>query len=417
MKIVFVADISSPIASNWVRYFVDSGDQVEVISQFPPVAGQLPAVRVHYTPLLMSWIYAYSATGMARKKNEQRAQRSSKQLVSAILRNLNSRLGLQQLWYGYGGPIDAMRLSSYVQKLIDDIKPDIVHGMRIPMEGETIRRLKGYPVILSIWGNDLTLWAEKYDGHRRLTVEALQRADALHADCRRDIALARKFGYSETKPTLVSPSGAGIHLGDSLDQSLVMQWRQQLGLSQDVEVVVNPRGVRDYIRTEEYLRAIPKILQLRPNTVFVSIGVAGNPHVMRLVNELGIGHAIRLLPTITQTDLAAIFHLSSLTVSPSIHDGTPNTLLEGMAYGAFPLAGNIESVREWITHGENGLLFDATDPDSVAAAVVMALNSADLRESARTINRALIAERADHDVCMQRAREFYRQIIAAWEGH
>lgn len=54
--------------------------------------------------------------------------------------------------------------------------------------------------------------------------------------------------------------------------------------------------------------------------------------------------------------MAELFRLSSVAVSPSLHDGTPNTLLEAMDCGCIIVTGDIESVREWINDGENGSL-------------------------------------------------------------
>ena len=51
-----------------------------------------------------------------------------------------------------------------------------------------------------------------------------------------------------------------------------------------------------------------------------------------------------------------------MTVSPSTHDGTPNTLLEGMACGSFPIVGDLESLREWIEPGLTGSWWIPTTP-------------------------------------------------------
>ena len=74
-------------------------------------------------------------------------------------------------------------------------------------------------------------------------------------------------------------------------------------------------------------------------------------------------------------DMAAQFRRAQIVASPSLHDGTPNTLLEGIACGCFPVAGDLESIREWITPKENGLLFDPKDPQSIAAALISALEN------------------------------------------
>ena len=109
--------------------------------------------------------------------------------------------------------------------------------------------------------------------------------------------------------------------------------------------------------------------------------------------------------------MAETFRRAQIVASPSIHDGTPNTLLEGMACGCFPIAGDLESIREWITPHENGLLFDPTDPQSIAVGILTAIQNKNLREKAAGLNQEMIATRAEYRQNMQRAEEFYRQVV------
>ena len=108
--------------------------------------------------------------------------------------------------------------------------------------------------------------------------------------------------------------------------------------------------------------------------------------------------------------MANIFRLADVMVSPSDHDGTTNAMLEAMACGVFPVVGNIESVREWIDHDVNGFLCDQGNPESIADAIVNALNRPQLRESAKQINQRLIAERAEYTSVMARAESFYGDV-------
>jgi glycosyltransferase involved in cell wall biosynthesis len=109
--------------------------------------------------------------------------------------------------------------------------------------------------------------------------------------------------------------------------------------------------------------------------------------------------------------MAETFRRAQIVASPSIHDGTPNSLLEGLACGCFPVAGDLESIREWITPGENGLLFDSTDPQSVAHALLAAIENKNLREQAAGLNQNIIATRAEYRQNMKRAAEFYEGML------
>ena len=128
------------------------------------------------------------------------------------------------------------------------------------------------------------------------------------------------------------------------------------------------------------------------------------------VNKLGIEGNVTLLPLLSQKDLWKEFARSTLSVSISTHDGTPNTLLEAMALGCFPICGDIESIHEWITPGQNGLLVNPADPESLAAAILTALEDADMRSSAAAFNRKLIHDNASIERTQQKISAFYIQM-------
>jgi glycosyltransferase involved in cell wall biosynthesis len=158
---------------------------------------------------------------------------------------------------------------------------------------------------------------------------------------------------------------------------------------------------------------MPFILQQVPEAFFIAIGMQGNPVAERCIRKLGIGDSVRLLPTVAHEQLARLFSASEVSVSPSSHDGTPNTLLESMACGCFPILGNIESVREWIIDGENGLLCDESDPKSLACCVIRALQNPALRTAAAHINGDLIRTRANRALVMPQAEALYEEVLEA----
>jgi len=138
----------------------------------------------------------------------------------------------------------------------------------------------------------------------------------------------------------------------------------------------------------------------------------GEAQASQWIEELEIAHAVELLPPLAHAQMADGFRRAQIVASPSIHDGTPNTLLEGIACGCFPVAGDLESVREWITPGENGLLFDPTSAQSTADAIVAAIDDKSLRQKAADLNQNIIATRAEYQANMQRVEDFYGKAVA-----
>jgi glycosyltransferase involved in cell wall biosynthesis len=110
--------------------------------------------------------------------------------------------------------------------------------------------------------------------------------------------------------------------------------------------------------------------------------------------------------------MAKLFRRSQISVSITTHDGTPNTLLEAMACGCFPIAGDIQSLREWITSGVNGLLVDPGDPYALAMAIQKVISQPEMRTKAREENLQMVNERAEYKSIMHTAVEFYGRLIS-----
>lgn len=302
--------------------------------------------------------------------------------------------------------IQARRLGSrHVSRLIRMHGPAFVHALRIPFEGVAAAAAvpTDLPFVVSIWGNDLTLHAGRSATVRRATTAVLRRADALLADCHRDIGMAVELGYSERKPTAVIPGGGGVPL------DLLQRARPRTGSSELVKVI-NPRGYRTYVQTFKFLEALALLRERGVPLDVTCVGLQGIPAVERHVRLLGLEPCVRLTPVLPQPQLWAELAQADIMVSPTTHDGTPNSLLEAMAVGLFPVAGRLESTSEWVTHGGNGLLVDPTDPESIAAAIAQAARSPELRLQAQSINYEIVRLRASRDSARETLRDFYRSL-------
>ena len=382
MRLLFVADGRSPIAQNWIRHFAyqaDRRDEVFLASTFA-CSVDFPLNGLEIVPVAFS----------AYKKATQRPG-------TAPARTVGLRTAIRQ-WFG---PITIRRASDRLRGFIERVKPDLVHAMRIPYEGMLAAdAYTGVPLIVSSWGNDFTLHAPSTPLMDHYTRWTMQVADALHADCYRDVRLAREWGLDEKKPALVAPGNGGIRT------DIFCPPVQPI----EEPVIINPRGIRPYVRNDMFFKAIPLVLEKQPGAKFIFAVMAGESQARQWIQELNIANAVELLPSLSQAQMADTFRRAQVVASPSIHDGTPNSLLEAMACGCFPVAGDLESIREWITHGENGLLFDSNDPRSIANAILAAIGNKTLRTRATGLNQEMIAARAEYKHNMQRVEEFYGKV-------
>jgi glycosyltransferase involved in cell wall biosynthesis len=408
MKLCFLVDARSPIAQNWIEHFIRRGYEVHVISSYRCRTDTLPGATVHQFPIAFSQLSRISHNGtFASQKRRSLVSRGLASLRTGTLSRFSQEA------FSWLGPLEVTRHVEAAHDLIRQIAPDMVHAMRIPFEGILAAKATPpeIPLLVSVWGNDFTLFASRNPLLARQTRACLERADALHCDCQRDLDLAmHSWSFQANKPAAVLPGAGGIQSSLFYPGKADVALRRRLNISDDASVIINPRGFRPYVRNDIFFQAVPIVLSAFPQVVFICTGMQGSPVAERWVRRLGIEKSVRLLPSVQRHEMAELFRLAWVTVSPSIHDGTPNTLLEAMACGCFPVAGDIESVREWITNGVNGLLCDPTDAGSLARALIRAVGDGQLREAARQHNACLIAERADYDKVMKQAEALYSTL-------
>jgi len=387
MRILFVADGRSPTAINWIRYFVERGDEVALATTFA-CQPNLKINRLDSVPVAFSGVKPAATGAPARRSGMWGAS------------TLQLRTSIRQ-WLG---PLTIPRAARQLQDIIRQFQPDLVHAMRIPYEGMLAARATCLvPLAVSVWGNDFTLHAPSTPLMGYYTRNTLDMADALLADCQRDIILGRKWGFAPSKPFLVIPGSGGVRADVFFPPAD----------PPEIPLVVNPRGFRSYVRNDTFFHAIPLVLRKKADARFICPTMAGERQVLEWIEKLGIGASVELPGSCPQHQLAALFRSAQVVVSPTIHDGTPNSLLEAMACGCFPVAGDLESIREWITPGENGLLVDVGDPQALADAILCGLNEPALRKQAARINEALIAGQAEYTNGMAGAAEFYKTLTSS----
>lgn len=398
IRILFIADGRSPIARGWIEPLVQRGHEVHLATTFP--AQSLPGLAtIHQVNV------GFSQFG----RREGAAVRPP---------GGASRIGLRALIKHWLGPLTILPAAWKLKEVVNSIEVDIVHALRIPFEGMLAANARlDMPVILSVWGNDFTLHARSSPWMKRQTHIAVSRADGLLADCRRDIRMAAEWGLRAGVPTIVAPGGGGIdrelfHPFTSVklpDESPVKTVLKRVPM--DAPVVINPRGFRAYVRNDTFFRSLLPILEAHPGTHFLMPGMEGESQATRWIDDLMIGGQAHTLPTLTSPEMAALYARSWIVVSPSEHDGTPNTFLEAIACGCFPVVGDLESLREWIEPGKNGILFDPSDARRLAEVVSAVIADPGRRAVAQDLNRELVKRRADRTTVTDNIEDFYRSIL------
>jgi hypothetical protein len=388
VNLLIIADGRSPITRRWIRMLQPLNYTINLVSTYPcqPVDGVNETILF---PVAFAGLSGSQAGGGAR---------GGRKVVSRYR-------GLAATLRHWLGPLTITHAEKDYLELLNRLQPDLVHALRIPYEGMLASRTPtGIPLVISTWGNDFTYHAISNGVMGSATRRALLRADGLISDTVRDLRIARAWSFNPAKPAVSVPGNGGIDLAEieNITQGIdpAVPWQ-----------VINPRGFRSgSVRNDTFFKSIPLILSLYPEVQFICPWMAGQPEALSWVNRLRILDNVSLLPMISQAELWREFARSLVSVSVSEHDGTPNSLLEAIAIGCLPVCGDIESIREWIRNGENGILVDPADAYALAEAVQRGIMDEEFRRAAAARNREIIRERAEITIVRQKVAEFYQRM-------
>lgn len=399
MRLAFIADSRSSHTQNWLRYFVGIGDEVLLMSTFP--GPEIPGVKSRFLP------------GLFRIRNTliNGTHVSSSKLKSGILRFVflsDYSKVIFSVWQ-QARALDLLLQVRQAQKVLKEFHPDLVHALRIQNEGYVGGWAKYHPLIMSSWGSDFVYVAKKYPVHSILTRLVTRKPDAFIADCLRDVRLAHAYGLPTTVPTRCFPGNGGI------DQALFHPVNMDLRARE--RIILYTRGYSPFARIDVLLEAF-KIMLVRKPSHLTKLVLLVPREVMSMVDHmrqnLGLSKlCIQVRTSVSQAEMVHLLQTAAVSVSPMESDGTPISMLEAMACGAFPVMSDLESIREWIIHGHNGLLFNPDNPEELAACLEEAIDNVPMRQSAQEVNAQLINDRADYVKVMPQVREFYQMVARA----
>lgn len=399
--ILLIADGRSPTTRSWIRLLSGQFQHITLVSSYvcdPPK----DVDDFELLPLALARWSGSQAGDKPGSRTETGMRRMAGRFRAPFLR-LRNMLGLSTL------PAATRKLA----KLSEQLKPDLVHALRIPFEGMAAMGLPGkIPLAVSVWGNDLTFHAHTNRWMMELTKQCLIRADGLAADTRRDLRLGASMGSRPDISTLLAPGGGGVDLNE-IDQAIrTGKDKRAEQVPSGRRVLVNPRGFRPgSVRNDVFFEAIRLAAQALPDLLALCPGMKGQIEAENALERLGLHEHLLLMPRLSQPDLWHLFSKAELLVSVSQHDGTPNSFLEGIACGLFPVTGDIESMREWIRPGVNGLLAPPDNPEAVCEAVLTAMQNFDLRKAAAEWNQKNLLPQVDRKAVRERTLDFYGRIL------
>ena len=360
-KICYLGGAISIHVQRWANYFAEHGWEVHIITKEPAKNGLHPNIKQHFSPAFFP----------------------------QSIHKLNFPIHLHN-----------------INKLINLIKPDVVHAISIESYGAYTGFIKSKAIVLTGWGfkhtitsNGLQKWIEQ---------RALKKADVVWVGSQALKDAIAKYGCDENK-VVVIPWGVNAKMfNPDINGSEV---RQKLDLDGS-HVVISARCFETYTDIGCLINAIPDVLKVLPDSRFIIAGSGSLEHELKqLTKDLGVWDSVRFVGEIPHPKLPVYFRAADIYVATSLMDSSSVSLLDAMACGLPVVVTNALSNDEWVENGKNGFIVPMKDPKSLAEKIIYLLKHPELMEKFGKRNREIIVERTDEENVMGKIEKIYKELI------
>jgi glycosyltransferase involved in cell wall biosynthesis len=291
------------------------------------------------------------------------------------------------------------------ETFLKEVQPDIVHSFVMYMSCapilEVMKKHRHIKWIYSAWGNDLYFYHNNTARLREIKA-CLPHINYMFADCKRDINIAKKYGF-KGESLGAFPGGGGYNLNELTKLRMPFKARNTLLV----------KGYEHHFgRCNVVLEALLILKELLSQYQILVYG--DNEIVQKFVNEndLDSWSNFRLLGKISQEELFKLKGEALIYIGNSISDGMPNTLLEAIIMGAFPIQSNPGgATEEIIEHSKNGLLIqNPVDSKHIKEMLEYALSNSAILEEAFVYNLDL-SKSLDFETIKSKVLKAYNSIL------
>lgn len=291
-----------------------------------------------------------------------------------------------------------------LEQIINEIQPDVVHSFE--MQGcsypilKTMNKFPKLKWIYSCWGNDLYYY-QQFSSHLKKIKQVLLRVNFLHTDCERDYKLAKALGF-KGKYLGIIPGGTGYKIADLIRHKRPINERK----------IILIKGYQNLFGRG--LNSVKAIEKLQFETKDFSIVIFGaHKEVMEYVDNNQLPFQVYHRHELTLDQLLKLMGKALIYIGNNISDGMPNTLLEAIVMGAFPIQSNPGGVTEEIIHhGGNGFLIENPENvNEIKYLILQAITNQTLIEKAFEINIDVAEKRLDYETNKIKVMDIYENSI------
>lgn len=313
MIICYLSDANSVHTKKWCNFFKDKGYKVHVISLN---YGEIPGVKVHSFDV-----------------NLDKIQKGN--LVKKI---------------------SYITYYKKVKKLIQQIKPDILHAHYATSYG-LLGALSGfYPYIISVWGSDVYDFPKGSFIKRKVLQYNLSKADIILSTSK---VMAKETSHYTNKNIEITPFGVDIDLFKPVE-----------GKYEDKEKIVvgTVKTLEEKYGIQYLIKAFARLKDKYDNVKLEIAGIGSQKEfLVNLCKELNISKDVEFLGFINQSEVIKAFNRFDIAVFPSTLDSESFGVaaVEAQACGTPVIVSNVGGLPEATCPEKSSLLVQKKNVDQI----------------------------------------------------
>jgi hypothetical protein len=293
--------------------------------------------------------------------------------------------------------------SRSLKRLLNKVKFHHIHAFEIQGAGYLLddideNLIKNSKVIVTNWGSDIYYFG-RYPDHKESIKSILSKADYYSAECIRDYALAKDFGFKGIDLPCI-PNAGGFHIAPRGFDYIPPSLRKQ--------VLVKGYG-GTFGRADLPIALIPQLLNNFPEIQFHFYSVTDD--ILRLIKQLPqeLKTRIRvstLRDRLTHTQMLREFAISRIYVGCSESDGISTSFIESLIHGTYPIQTNTSCANEWVDRGVTASII-GLNSDELLLQIQRALEDDALVDSASDVNFQVANRFLAFDFIRKQSLSFY----------
>jgi glycosyltransferase involved in cell wall biosynthesis len=186
--------------------------------------------------------------------------------------------------------------------------------------------------------------------------------------------------------------------------------RTELGIPQDANVLITVAVLRPPKGIQFMIRALPQVLTSHPNTYYLIVG--SGSHQDSLIAEADkAGVRERVIFAGLRKDVPRLLAASDVFVLPTLTEALPTVLAEAMGAGLPVIASRVGGVPEMIADGQNGLLVEPEDPDSLSPACIRLLDRPGERATMGAAGWQIVNQKFSIERQVEQLKELYLEQL------